>query len=541
MQQLVTNTTQLSTLNGRGLFEMIETAARWLERNAEAVNAINVFPVPDGDTGTNMALTIRAAVDAAAGAGTIPEVTHAMARGALMGARGNSGVILSQLIRGFAGTLDLCEAVGGRELAGALAAGAQTARAAVSNPVEGTILTVADATAAGAREALDTDAALLPVMESAVRAARVAVERTPELLPVLREAGVVDSGGLGLVTLLDGALLYLRGEPLPEVAAEAGHIDDAWLSGADAGQGHEDGFGYCTEFVVSGVDIPVETLRVRLQGMGDSVLVVGEASLVRVHVHTQDPGAALTAAAAHGRLAKVKVDDMEAQAEQLAARSAPTGPLSVVAVAAGKGLIEALRAYGAERVITGGQTMNPSTEEILRAIQATGGERAIVLPNNKNIIWTAEQAARLAEKPVEVVPSRSVPQGLAALLAVNPEADPGQNLEAMQEALATVRTIEVTRAARGVRIGDVAVEPDRPIALIDDALTDTGDTPEAAALAALARAGVDRSVVTIYLGRDTEEDNGEALATGVRERFPDTEVEVRPGGQPFYDYLISVE
>jgi DAK2 domain fusion protein YloV len=520
---------------------MMDTAARWLERNAEAVNAINVFPVPDGDTGTNMALTMRAAVDAAAGAEAIAEVTQTMARGALMGARGNSGVILSQLIRGLAGTLDRCERVGGAELAGALASGASAARAAVTNPVEGTILTVASEAARGARQAAEGTEDVLPVMEAAATAAHEALQRTPELLPVLREAGVVDSGGLGLTVLLDGALIYLRGEPLPEKVEDAGQIDSGWLSEADATHGHDEGFGYCTEFVVSGIDIALDTLRTRLQGVGESVLVVGEPSLARIHVHTQDPGQALSLGAEMGRLSKVKVDDMETQAEQIAARVPPTGPLSFVAVAAGRGLIDALRAAGAERVVTGGQTMNPSTEELLRAIDASHGEHVFVLPNNKNIIWTAEQAAKLAKRPVHVVPTRSVPQGIAALLAVNPEASPEENMASMQDAVTGVRTIEVTRAARGVRIGGVAVSPDQPIALIDDELTDAAESAEDAVLAALARINAERALVTVFLGRSAEPDRGEALAARVRERFAGSEVEVLSGGQPFYDYVISVE
>jgi DAK2 domain fusion protein YloV len=533
--------TVTTALTGRELHAMMDTAARWLERNAEAVNAINVFPVPDGDTGTNMALTIRAAVDAARGAEEISEVTRAMARGALMGARGNSGVILSQLIRGFAGTLDLCTEVGGQELAGALSSGAATARSSVSNPVEGTILTVATEAARGAREAATENSEILPVLEAATRTAHEAVQQTPELLPVLKEAGVVDSGGLGFAVLLDGALRYLRGEPLPETAEDAGQIDAAWLGGVDAAHAHEGGFGYCTEFVLTGFDIPLDTLRTRLQGIGDSVLVVGEPTLARVHVHTADPGGALSAGAEVARLSQVKVEDMEAQAEQLAARTPPTGPLSVVAVAAGRGLIEALRAMGAERVVTGGQTMNPSTEEILRAIEASRGERVIVLPNNKNIIWTAEQAAKLTERPVDVVPTRSVPQGLAALLAVNPDASAEENLAAMRAAFGAVRTIEVTRAARGVSIGGVAVRPGQPIALLDDELSDAGESPEDAAIAALARSGADGAIVTVFLGRDTPAERGDALADRIREQFPSAEVEVRPGGQPFYDYLISVE
>lgn len=530
-----------AALDGRELRAMIESAAAWLERNAEAVNAINVFPVPDGDTGTNMAMTMRATVDAAAGAETVGEVIHAMARGALMGARGNSGVILSQYVRGLAGTLDLCTEVGGAELAGALSSAAATARGAVGNPVEGTILTVAADAAHAARQAAERTADILPVMEAAVAGANAAVRRTPELLPVLKEAGVVDSGGLGLATLFEGALFYLRGERLPERAAAAGQIDAAWLSGAGEGGGHEDGFGYCTEFVVAGLDISLDELRVALTRLGDSLLVVGEPSLARVHVHTADPGAALTAGSSMGRLSKVKVDDMEAQAARLAARTPPTGPLSVVAVAAGRGLVSMLREVGAERVVTGGQTMNPSTEEILRAVEASSGEHVIILPNNKNIIWTAEQAAKLAARPVHVVPTRSVPQGIAAILAINPDAPIDDNLAAMAEAAGAVRTIEVTRAARGVTIAGVKVEPQQPIALIDDELTDAAPTPEGAALAALARTGADRAIVTLYHGRDTAPDHADRLAAEIRTRFPTAEVEVRPGGQPFYDYVLSVE
>jgi len=528
----------LKALDGRQLYAMIETAARWLERNAEAVNAINVFPVPDGDTGTNMALTMRAAVDAAQGAEEIGEVTRALARGALMGARGNSGVILSQFIRGLSGTLDLCTAVGGEELAGALSGGAATAYEAVTNPIEGTILTVAREAGRGARARAQTTTDVLPVMEAAARAAQAAVESTPDLLPVLKEAGVVDSGGLGLALLLDGAARFLRNEELPQVAQDAGRIAPDWLADGD---GHENGFGYCTEFIVSGMELPLETLRTRLQGIGDSVLVVGEQELARVHVHTPDPGRALTLATELGRLAKVKVDDMEAQAQRLAGQTPPTGPLSVIAVAAGRGLIDMLREVGAERVVTGGQTMNPSAEEILQAIQTTRGEYVIILPNNKNIIWTAEQAAAIAQKPAYVVPTRSVPQGVAAVLAVNPDASAAENVAVMTAAMQSVRTVEVTRAARTVTIRGVQAREGQPIALLDDELSDVAETPEDAILAALARATPAQAFITLYTGRETDATRAEGFAARIRACYPEAEIEVRPGGQPFYDYLISVE
>jgi uncharacterized protein len=537
----MTNAARAAAISGVELYDMMATATLWLERNADAVNAINVFPVPDGDTGTNMALTMRATVDAAAGASTIGEVTRAMARGALMGARGNSGVIMSQFIRGLAAPLDICQEVGGAELAHALTAGAETAYGAVTTPVEGTILTVMRAGGRAAHDRAVHTRDIVEVMQAARDAAHEAVQRTPEQLPVLKEAGVVDSGGFGFAVLLDGALRFLRGEPLPEVAEDAGHIDARWLEAAGEAGDHDDGFGYCTEFMISGAELPVETLRSRVQEIGSSVLVVGDSSVVRVHVHTEDPGRALTIGATSGRISHVKVDDMEAQADQLAARTPPTGPLSVVAVGAGKGLIEMLRAVGAERVVTGGQTMNPSAEELLRAIGLTHGEQVIVLPNNKNIIWTAEQAATMATKPVHVVPTRSIPQGIAAILAVNPDASADENVEAMTAAARAVRTIEVTRASRAVVFNGVRAAPEQPIALIDDQLTHAAGTPEDAALDALAQVGGDGAVIAVYLGKDTAEERGEQLAGAIRERYPDAEVEVCPGGQPFYDYVISVE
>lgn len=532
------------TLDGAELRAMIETATRWLERNAEAVNAINVFPVPDGDTGTNMALTMRATIDATPDHAevNIAEVTRSMSRGALMGARGNSGVILSQFVRGLAGNLDVCERVGGVELARALRSGAANAYAALTNPVEGTILTVMRAGGEGADAAINSGTTdVTEVMAAAVAATREAVEHTPDLLPVLREAGVVDSGGLGFHVLLDGALRALRGEPLPDAVAEAGQIAADWLSSAGEGEGHGDGYGYCTEFVVSGDEVPLEVLRSRLQSIGDSVLVVGDPALVRIHIHIDDPGRALSIGAEAGRLSNVKVDDMEAQADRLASRLPPTGPLSIVAVGAGRGLVAMLRDVGAERVITGGQTMNPSAEEILRAVQATHGERVIVLPNNKNIIWTAEQAATMADKPVSVLPTRSIPQGIAAILAVNPDAELETNLAAMREAAAAVRTIEVTRAARGVRIGGVAVDQDQPIALIDDELRIAAATPEDAAIQAVQALEGGGGLITLYWGRDTEPERAQSLAARLREQVSGAEVEAHDGGQPFYDYVLSVE
>jgi uncharacterized protein len=534
-----------SGLSGQRLRDTFATAATWLERNASAVNAINVFPVPDGDTGTNMALTLRAAVEESMRAGaSVPDVVRALARGALMGARGNSGVILSQYLRGIADRLGGEEEVGGVALAEALAAGAHVARAAVQNPTEGTILTVAREAGEAAANAPAEDP--VAVLDAAVRGAKESVARTPDLLPVLREAGVVDSGGLGLSVLLEGALWHLRGEPLPAAAEDSGAIAAGWLearSGAHDGKGSA--FGYCVEFVIRVAAAGDDGLREALAGLGDSVLVVGDEDMVHVHVHTDDPGAALSLGAGRGRLRGVKIEDMDEQAATLAGRSrpaVPSGPFSVVAVAAGDGLAEALRGAGAEQVIAGGQSMNPSTRDILDAIESASLASVVVLPNNKNIIWTAEQAAQLSGKSVEVVATRSIPQGIAALLALNPEEEPASALEGMRSAAAAVHTVEVTRAARSARINDVQVREGEPIALIDDELTASAATAEAAAIAALTQLGPgDAPLITVYYGASGDAVTASGFAADLRRRYPEAEVELVNGGQPFYDYIISVE
>lgn len=534
-----------SGLSGQRLRDIFATAATWLERNASAVNAINVFPVPDGDTGTNMALTLRAAVEEAMRSEeSVADVVRALARGALMGARGNSGVILSQYLRGIADRLAREQAVSGGALAEALMAGAEVARAAVQNPTEGTILTVAREAGEAAAGAPSDSA--VAVLDAAVRGAKESVARTPDLLPVLREAGVVDSGGLGLSVLLEGALWHLRGEPLPAAVEDSGEIAAGWLAArTDAHDGKASAFGYCVEFVIRVVSTGDDDLRGRLAQLGDSVLVVGDDDLVHVHVHTDDPGAALSLGAGRGRLRGVKVEDMDEQADTLARLSrpaAPSGPFSIVAVAAGDGLAEALRGAGVEQVIAGGQSMNPSTREILDAVEAASLASVVVLPNNKNIIWTAEQAAKLSGKSVDVVATRSIPQGIAALLALNPDDEPAAALEAMRSAAAGVHTVEVTRAARSARINGVPVREGEPIALIDDELTASAATAEAAAIAALAQLGPgDSPLITVYYGITGDAVTASGFAADLRRRYPEAEVELVNGGQPFYDYIISVE
>ncbi len=536
-----------SALSGPDLRALFATAAAWLERNALAINAINVFPVPDGDTGTNMSLTLQAAVTEAQTAGPgVDAVAAALAHGALMGARGNSGVILSQYLKGFAARLAGLTRADGAALAAALAAGAEVAAAAVARPVEGTMLTVAREAGQAATAAAANGHDAVEVLQAAVDAARAAVQRTPELLPVLREAGVVDSGGLGLCVVLEGALRHLQHEPLPEEALNAGHIAPSWLKAHHAA--HERGderYGYCIQFLVRAAPTDAERLRTALTALGDSVVVVEEQDTLHVHLHSPDPGAPLSCAAGYGPLTAIKVENMDEQAAQLATNTAPPaagGPFSVVAVASGAGIAAALRGAGAEQIVPGGRTMNPSAREILAAIEAASRPMVVVLPNNKNVVWTAEQAAALSGKRVEVLPTRSVPQGIAALLALNPDAEPEAALAAMRRAIGEVRTIEVTRAARPTQVEGQPVAAGQPIALLEGELALAAPSPEEAVLRAVARsAPAAGALLTMFYGEGVPSERAEHLAAELRRLHPGVEVEVVAGGQPLYEYIVGLE
>ncbi len=376
--------------------------------------------------------------------------------------------------------------------------------------------------------------------------ARASVTRTPDLLPVLREAGVVDSGALGLCVCLEGTLHYLRGEPLPAVAEDAGHIAREWLDshhGTDADGEDGQRFGYCVEFAIRGDGGEAGDLRARLQALGNSVLVVGDTGFVRIHVHTDDPGAAVQLGTRRGTLTRVKIDNMDEQAGRLAERTVEVaaGPFAVVAVALGRGLAEALQGAGASRVVQGGQTMNPSTRELLAAIESAPLPHVVLLPNNKNIIWTAEQAARLSKKVVDVIATRSVPEGIAALLALNPDDEPAEALQTMRDAVSRVHTVEVTRAARSVRINGLPVVEGDPIALIDDDLAASASSPDEAAVAALERLGVGAgSLLTVYVGEAVDADTAAKFEQRLQDRFIGAETEIVRGGQPFYDYIVPI-
>ena len=530
-------------LHAEGFRDALDTALEWFELNRDAINAINVYPVPDGDTGTNMLLTLRAARraadDEAAASTNVGAFTGAMAQGALLGARGNSGVILSQMVRGLAEGLEGSADVGPSELLGALESAATAAYSAVATPVEGTMLTVMREAAEGAVANQAADPSLASVLDATVAAARVSVERTPELLPQLQDAGVVDAGGEGVAVLLEGLRYGVIGEDLPPPPpAPVGMVQ---LEGV----GHE-GHGFCVEYLVSGEDLDRDALAATLtEEGGDSLLVVGDTSTLHVHVHMETPAAAVDAGARFGEIQNVKVEDMQAQHDEWAAGHEEAGeapPVGLVAVVQGDGLRIAFRDLGATGIVDGGATNNPSAGDVLEAALRAGTEHTFILPNDSNVVMTAQQAATQEPDRITVVPAKSVAAGLAAAVAFVA----GEDIEGvgadMADAATSVRNVEVTEAVRDTTVDGVAVEIGDSIVLVDGTLKARTETPEEALMIGLAEAiGDDGEIVTLILGADAPEDAADSLTDLIEAAHPDVEVEVVMGGQPHYPYLAGVE
>ncbi len=546
-----TTVSALTVIDGPALTRAFVVGAAALRLHAEALNAINVFPVPDGDTGTNMSLTMSAvaAVVEQSGATTAASLAKEAAQASLMSAKGNSGVILSQILAGFSAAVN-ADTIDGATLAHAFEQARAAAYRVVSNPKEGTILTAATGTAAAAASAARDQTAAGAVFAAAVEGARDAVARTPELLPVLKEAGVVDDGAQGLFVLLDGMLRGLRGEAIDDAPSDYGTIDASWMTARE--QLHGDGAqaGFCTEFVVASdparPPLDPAAIRAHLGTLGDSLLVVGDGGLVRVHVHTVSPDDAIEYARTLGAVSHEKADDMERQFAALAARShngaaKRTDGVAVVAVGAGDGIEELFRSLGASQVVRGGQTMNPSAGDIRAAIEATGAASVIVLPNNKNVVLAAQLAAK--DLPgVRVIATRSIPHGVAALVAMNPEGALDDNAAAMEEAMAAVRTGEVTFAARATQSHGQLIAEGQPIGLIDGDLVVAEATVAAAVrgCVAIMIEGRDAPLVTLYAGAAEDAVSADAIAEELRTEFS-VEVEVVAGGQPHYSFLIGVE
>jgi len=536
--------------DGRELREMFTAATSWLEKSVPDINALNVFPVPDGDCGTNMLLTMRSTLEEAYRApdSDVSGVAQAMAHGALMGARGNSGVILSQIFRGLAKGLEGKDAFSGSDFAAALSQGAALAYKALSHPSEGTILTVAKDTSLAAQAACSQTDDLIPVLEAAVKAARDSVANTPNLLPVLRQAGVVDAGGQGLYVLLDGALQYVRGETdemryrRPQMVPSNVPLSPQLAQQAE----DEESYGYCVEFLVEGCKgLDQEKITNRLSGKGQCLIVVGDDNMVHIHIHTFEPGKVIQYATSLGVLHEIKIQNMDDQhkdfVEMTKAQSPPTD-IATVAVVSGDGLGKVFRSLGVTVIVPGGQTMNPSTRELLEAVESVPQDKVIILPNNKNIVPVAKQVTELTAKKVRVVPTEAIPQGVAALLSFNYDAGLRDNASLMKEAISRVRTVEVTRAVRSTSINKFKIKQRQAIGFVDGELFSVGESHDEVLLQALLNLDMKESeVVTVYYGKDTRRSEAEGIVDKIRQQYPALGVELVYGGQPHYYYIASVE
>jgi uncharacterized protein len=542
---------RMERYTGQDLREMFTAATTWLEKSVPDINALNVFPVPDGDCGTNMLLTMRSTIEEAYRApdSNAAAVAQAMARGALMGARGNSGVILSQIFRGMAQGLEGKESFNGSDFASAFAKGSSVAYKALTRPVEGTILTVArDASAAG-QEVCAQDNDLIQVMEATVKKARESVANTPALLPVLRQAGVVDAGGQGLYVLFEGALHYLKGEVeemqsrRPQVVPSSIPLVSRFPQMVTE---KEEPYGYCTEFVLQGHKrMNPDKIKKSLGNEGQCLIVVGDEELVHIHVHTFDPGKVLHFASRLGVLHEIKIQNMDDQHKdyvEMVKAQAPLPEIATITVVPGEGLAQVFRSLGVSAVVPGGQTMNPSVQELLQAVESVPQSKVILLPNNKNIVPAAKQVPELTSKKVRIIPTETVPQGVAALLAFNYDADLKTNASLMKEAGTAVVTIEVTRAVRSAKIGKVKIGKRKSIGFVDGELAAVGDKPGQVLWDVID--GLDiakKEIVTIYHGKSTKRTEAEVVAEQIREKHPGIEVELVYGGQPYYYYIVSVE
>ncbi|WP_019777735.1 DAK2 domain-containing protein [Streptococcus sobrinus] len=547
--------------------EMVQAAATRLGNQAEYVNSLNVFPVPDGDTGTNMGMTIENGAKAVAdqAATSVGQVGQILSKGLLMGARGNSGVITSQLFRGFGQAIKDKEELDGKALAEAFQSGVEVAYKAVMKPVEGTILTVSRGAATAALKKAETTNDAVEVMQAALDGAKAALAKTPEMLPVLKEVGVVDSGGQGLVFIYEGFLSALTGDYIASEEFQATPANMSEMINAEHHKsvaGHvatEDiKFGYCTEIMVAlrkgptyVRDFDYDGFRNYLNELGDSLLVVNDDEIVKVHVHTEDPGLVMQEGLKYGALVKVKVDNMrgqhEAQLEKEAGQEAvapatPAKDFGLIAVVAGDGLAEIFKSQGVDVIISGGQTMNPSTEDIVKAIDSLNAKNIIILPNNKNIFMAAQSAAEVVDLPTAVIESRTIPQGLTSLLAFNPENSLEDNVAAMTASLSDVVSGSLTLAVRDTSIDGLEIHKDDILGMVDGKILVSDPDMESALLATLDKMiDEDSEIVTIYIGRDGQKELVEKLTATLEDKYEEIEVEVHQGDQPVYPYLLSVE
>ncbi|WP_082234213.1 DAK2 domain-containing protein [Halobacillus massiliensis] len=553
----------LGKLDGKSLAGMVLQGAHHLKVNSQMIDALNVFPVPDGDTGTNMNLSMSSGAEEVK---KIDEnhagvVAQGLAKGLLMGARGNSGVILSQLFRGFSKALEQKETLTVKDLAEGFNGGVETAYKAVMKPVEGTILTVARESAEAAEEIAKKEEDIISFMEQVTEAARQSLQRTPDLLPVLKEVGVVDSGGQGLLTIYEGFLANLKGEDLAEPPSTISMNEmvnaEHHKSAQDFMNTEDIEFGYCTEFMVKFEQNKLdkhpydeEAFREDLSNHGDSLLVVSDEELIKVHIHAEYPGEALNLGQRYGSLINMKIENMREQHTSIVgdkkkspSHSEEKAEFGIVTVAMGDGLKKLFESLGASVVLQGGQTMNPSTKDISDAIEQAHAKRVLILPNNKNIIMAAEQAAELAEVDAEVIASKTIPQGMSALLGFNPETDLETNKQEMTAMMQEVKSGQVTYAVRDTTIEGMTIEKGHFMGIFEGDIISTEKNQFETAKELLSQM-IDEDedeIVTIIYGEEADSEEIEALERFLEEQFEDLEVEVHEGGQPIYSYLLAVE
>lgn len=544
--------------------EMVQAGATRLNKQAEYVNSLNVFPVPDGDTGTNMGMTIENGAKEVSdrSASTVGEAAGIFAKGLLMGARGNSGVITSQLFRGFSQSVKDKEELDGAALAAAFQSGVEVAYKAVMKPVEGTILTVSRGAAIGAKKKAESTNDAVEVMRAALEGAKTALAKTPDMLPVLKEVGVVDSGGQGLVFIYEGFLSALTGE---FIASEEFQATPATMSEMINAEHHKSvaghvatediKFGYCTEIMVAlkqgptyVKDFDYDEFCNYLNNLGDSLLVVNDDEIVKVHVHTEDPGLVMQEGLKYGSLVKVKVDNMrnqhEAQVEKEERQAKPVEEkeYAIIAVVAGEGLADIFKAQGVDYIISGGQTMNPSTEDFVKAVEELNARNIIILPNNKNILMAAQSAAEVIEQPAAVVETKTIPQGLTSLLAFDESKSIEENYERMSASLGDVVSGSVTTAVRDTTIDGLEIHENDNLGMVDGKIVVSNpDMMETLEETFAHMLDEDSEIVTIYVGEDGSEELANELAQALAEKYEDVEVEIHQGGQPVYPYLFSVE
>ena len=557
-----------TVLDVEAFISMLEVGGNRLSENAEYVNSLNVFPVPDGDTGTNMNLTYTSGIERVIKqhSDTVGEVGEDLAKGLLMGARGNSGVILSQLFRGFAKAIEGKTTIEAQDLANAFQRGIDTAVKAVMKPVEGTILTVArDSAAAGMQKAEETDD-IIEVMTAVLEEAQTSLENTPNLLPVLKEVGVVDSGGQGLVYIYHGFLESLTGESIPVKSADPNKANvtelahqENFFNTSHSVASEDIQFGYCTEIMVKigegetvTDEFDYDTFRNHLDGIGDSLLVVSDDEIVKVHVHTETPGEVMNYGQKFGSLVKIKVDNMRLQHDDIldGKGSNQTEPapavertnLAIIAVAAGEGIENLFKDLGVKSIISGGQTMNPSTNDILDAINKANADNVIILPNNKNIIMAANQAVEVSEIPAAVVETKYISQGLTAMLGYNPDGTLEDNKAAMVAEMANVNSGQVTVAVRDTTVDGLEIHKDHFMGIIDGKIvSEDADLVKETISMINQMVDEDKELVTLIFGEETDQATAELIAEAVEEANEDIEVEIVDGGQPVYHFLASVE